>query len=225
LRGGWRDGRLGIDSVARIGDLSWRQNDAPPFGGPREQARARSRTIMRVLIVQDVDEDPLTVLGSEIIDDGLAHLEQRVDLIVQRYNSRNARKAEGAVVLDAGACRGAIEFRLVGREVKIIEPRGNFRLEGSYVCIGSNNAYKFYGGYTSFAPGRETRWEARLYHSRKSFRYDSDLNSVDILARFAGALPNAHVDAVLLRNLAIDEIETAIEKWDLEQRGRPAPDR
>jgi hypothetical protein len=162
-------------------------------------------------------------LGSEIIEDAPESLEGWVGRVVRSHNGQAVIKAGGALAWETGEHQRTIEFRLFGQELRAIKPRRSFNLHGFYLCLGSGNEYKFYGRCTAFTAGRESMWEAYLFHKDKKFRYDGVFNSPDLLAKLSGPLMNIQMDVELVRSLAISELEAAIEKWDSDlgrQHGR-----
>jgi hypothetical protein len=171
--------------------------------------------MIRVLVVEKIDENPLTVLRSELIDEkGRQDLDMVVGSVVRSHNDRAVVKADGALAWALDGQARTIEFRLFGQDLRAIEPREAYNLHGNYQCWGSGQKYKYYGRYTAFRSGRESSWEARLFAHDKKFRFDGVLNSPDQLAKFSGPLLNMRLDRELLRALVVGEIETAIERWD-----------
>ncbi len=169
--------------------------------------------MMRVLVVEKIDENPLTVLRSINLDAESNELEGAVRAIVKRHNERAVVKADGALTwsLD-GSVRQ--EFRLYGDDLLMIDPVESYSLHGSHVCFESGAKYKYYGRYTAFTSGRESSWQARIFHHDKKFRYDGIFNSPDLLGKLAGPLLNIRMDRELLRRLVVNQVEMAIERWD-----------
>ncbi len=90
-------------------------------------------------------------------------------------------------------------------------------LHGSYVCE-SGAKYKYFGSFFPHAPDADSGWEIYLYHHDKVFRSDSVSDSPDLLAKLSGQLVNIPMDSVLLRQLAINAAEAAIETWEQGQK-------
>ncbi len=175
--------------------------------------------MMRVLVVEKIDENPLTVLGSELVDEEGQNLEEVVGTIVRGHNGRAVVKADGALAWATDSGSRTIEFRLFGQDLRAIEPRESYNLHGDYQCSGSGHRYKYYGRYTAFTSGRESRWEARVFAHDKRFLYDGVLNSPDLLAKLSGPLLNMRLGRELLRAVVVGEVETTIERWDAAQSG------
>jgi hypothetical protein len=130
------------------------------------------------------------------------------------HNERAIVKADGALAWAIEGNERTIEFRLFGRDLRAIEPRESYSLHGSYVCSQSGAKYKYYGKFSAFASGRESNWEAYVFHHDKKFRYDGVLNSPDLLAKLTGPLLNIRMDSDLLRKLVVDQVENAVERWE-----------
>jgi hypothetical protein len=175
--------------------------------------------MMRVLVVEKIDDDPLTVLRSELVDEEGQNLEEVVGTIVRRHNDRAVVKADGALAWTTDSGPRTIEFRLFGQDLRAIEPRASYNLHGDYQCSGSGHRYKYYGKYTAYTLSRESTWEARVFAHEKRFLYDGVLSSPDLLAKFSGMLLNIRLNRELLRALVIGEVEKAIEQWDAAQSG------
>jgi hypothetical protein len=169
--------------------------------------------MMRVLLVEKIDENPLTVLGSADLDAEHSDWEAAVGAIVKRHNEHALVKADGAFAwsLEGNARQ---EFRLDGGDLRSIDPVESFNLHGSYTCPESGNKYKYYGKYTAFTAGRDSNWEAYVFNHDKKFRYDGIFNSRDLLTKLKGPLLNIRISAGLLRALVVDQAEMAIERWD-----------
>jgi hypothetical protein len=66
---------------------------------------------MRVLIVKNPDENPLTVLRTEAVHEVGQNLEEIVGAIVRRYNDRAVVKAAGTLAWTSDSEPRSIEFR------------------------------------------------------------------------------------------------------------------
>jgi len=83
----------------------------------------------------------------------------------------------------------------------------------SYTCE-SGAKYKYFGSFFPHSTDEDSGWEIYLYHYDKVFPYDSVSDSPDLLAKLSGPLLNISMDRELLRQLAVNAIEAAIETWD-----------
>jgi hypothetical protein len=97
--------------------------------------------MLQVIVVERLDENPLTVCERALIDDD-ADAGNRTRTIVEKHNERSVVQAEGALVWGVENSSGTFEFRTGESSWRKKQYPDTFNLHGSYVCE-SGAKYKY----------------------------------------------------------------------------------
>ena len=169
---------------------------------------------MHAHIVEDIDANPLTVLHSEVIDDGV-DLREAIEMIVNGCNKNSAVfKARGAFVWSPEDSERRFEFRVCSDGIlRESPPVIKVTLSDTYMCH-SGRTYGYYCRSSSFP---NSRVEVYLYPEGKNFSCEDVLNGPDILLKRiipSERLVNIEMSAALVKALAKHVAEQEIETWD-----------
>ena len=164
--------------------------------------------MMKVLVVQKVDANPLIVFHAALVDDGKAEEETR--RMVQDHNARSAVHAEGALIWSVDGEPRTYEFFADDPTLRPHQMPRVENLHGAYETHAGRK-FKYYGKCVWYTWRTDAYWEVRVFHHDKQFKYDGVLDSKDVVATLRG--PHLHMDLgkEVMLGLARGEVERKIE--------------
>ena len=169
--------------------------------------------MQHVLLIENLDANPLMILGSLTIDDE-SDTQPVLQAAIEAHNaSAVLGTAEGALVWSDKDTARRYEFR-IGDGLREQRFGNNEKLVGFHTC-DSGRRYWYYGKCVTWVPGKRTYWEVYVYHHDKKFIYDGVFDSKDLLVKLEENLLRIEIDS--WHAIAEDRAIQRIEEWDRAQ--------
>jgi hypothetical protein len=164
--------------------------------------------MMKVLVVQEVDSNPLIVFDAGLVDDSM--IEDETRRMVQDHNARSAVQAEGALIWSVDGEPSTFEFFAADPTLRPHHRPQVENLHGTYETHDGRK-FKYYGKCVWYTWRTDAYWEVRVFHHDKQLKYDGVLDSKDGLATLRGPLLNWNLEKEVMLALARGEVGQKIE--------------